>query len=132
MMPFTLKDIEYKDSKSKWLNNIDNRILWFLLQKSIEIKPLEVHKNSIVIEGFNNESYKDYIPKIIEFRGDQSKYWLAEVTNSIITLKIAIIYVDNDIRQWSYTNGIILYLIPQITPDDFFRQFCNSTYSTRM
>lgn len=114
-----MKKNEYRVStNSKGLNDIDykiefpnkfNQSLQDLFTQSMKVKPLEIHKNSLVIKGFNTETCKYFTPKYIEFRGKRHVRWKTKIIDTIITPEIAIIYVDNDIRKWSYAGGIILY-----------------------
>ena len=76
---------------------------------SMIVEPLEIHKNSLVIKGFDTADYKYFTPKYIEFRGKRHVRWRTEIIDAMITPEIAIIYVDNDIRKWSHAGGIVLY-----------------------
>ena len=75
--------------------------------KTLFINPLEIHKNSIVIKGFNTESYKYYTPKIIEFKDKQHKNRRAFIIDTIITPEISILYVDDDITPSTSPSGMI-------------------------
>lgn len=114
-----MKKNEYRvPTNSKGLNDIDfkiefpnkfNQSLQDFLTPSMKVKPLEIHKNSLVIKGFNTEGYKYFTPKYIEFRGKRHVRWRTKIIDTMITPEIAIIYVDNDIRKWSHAGGIVLY-----------------------
>lgn len=114
-----MKKNEYIIStNSKGLNGIDykikfpnkfNQSLQDLFKQSMKVKPLEIHKNSLVIKGFNTKICKYFTPKYIEFRGKRHVRWRTKIIDTMITPEIAIIYVDNDIRKWSHAGGIVLY-----------------------
>ena len=114
-----MKKNEYRIlTNSKGLNDIDyaikvtnkfNQSLQDFLTPSMKVKPLEIHKNSLVIKGFDPEAYKYFTPKYIEFRGKRHVRWRTKIRDTMITPEIAIIYVDNDIRKWSHAGGIVLY-----------------------
>lgn len=107
---FEPKDVTSMDYILKYLNNHNSRTPSDFFIKTLFISPLEIHKNSIVIKGFNTESYKYYTPKIIEFRDKQHKKRRTNIIDTMITPEIAILYVDNDIRKWPHPNGIVIYL----------------------
>ena len=100
-----LNDIDYK---IKFLNK-SNQSLQGLFKQPTKVKPLEIHKNSLVIKGFNTEICKYFTPKYIEFRGKRHVHWRTKIIDTMITPEISIIYVDNDIRKWSHAGGIVLY-----------------------
>ena len=93
---------------SEYTNEFNQRLHDYLTP-SMRVKPLEIHKNSLVIKVLNSEDYKYYTPKYIEFRGKQHVRWRTKIIDTMITPEIAIIYVDNDIRKWSHAGGIVLY-----------------------
>ena len=110
VIPFEPKDVESRNYILKGLGNLNRKILSDIFTKTLFVSPLEIHKNSVVIKGFNTESYKNYTPRIIEFRDKQHKNRRTNIIDTMITPEIAILYVDNDIRKWPYHNGIIIYL----------------------
>ena len=93
---------------SEYTNEFYQRLHDYLAP-SMKVKPLEIHKNSLVIKGFDPEDYKYFTPKYIEFRGKRHVRWVTKIRDTMITPEIAIIYVDNDIRKWSHAGGIVLY-----------------------
>lgn len=107
-VPTNLKDLNYMDYKIEFPNKF-NQSLQDFLTPSMKVKPLEIHKNSLVIKGFNTEICKYFTPKYIEFRGKRHVHWRTKIIDTMITPEISIIYVDNDIRKWSHAGGIVLY-----------------------
>ena len=93
---------------SEYTNEFYKRLHDYLTP-AMRVEPLEIHKNSLVIKGFDTEAYKYYTPKYIEFMGKRHVRWRTKIIDAMITPEIAIIYVDNDIRKWSHAGGIVLY-----------------------
>ena len=93
---------------SEYTNKFYQRLHDYLAP-SMRVEPLEIHKNSLVIKGFDPEAYKYFTPKYIEFRGKRHVSWKTKIRDTMITPEIAIIYVDNDIRKWSHAGGIVLH-----------------------
>ena len=70
--------------------------------KTIDLKPLEFHEGSIVTQGFTlDENWK---PTHIIFKTKHNRRKV-KVIDALITTEIAVLYVDKDTRNWSYTKG---------------------------
>lgn len=70
--------------------------------KTVDLKPLEFHEGSIVTQGFTlDEQWK---PTYIVFRTKHNRRKV-KVIDALITSEMAILYVDKDTRNWSYTKG---------------------------
>ena len=81
------------------------------LVKIVDLKPLEFHEGSIVTQGFIlDENWK---PSYIVFKTKHNRRKV-KVIDALITPKIAILYIDKDTRNWSYTKGCRLYCYRQI------------------
>ena len=104
------KDVTGMDYILKYLSNHNSRKSLDFFTKTLFINPLEIHKNSLVIKGFNTEPYKYFTPKYIEFRGKQHVRWRTKIIDTMITPEISILYVDNDISKWPHPKGIVIYL----------------------
>ena len=79
--------------------------------KTIDLKPLEFHEGSIVTQGFTlDENWK---PTHIIFKTKHNKRKV-KVIDALITTEMAVLYVDKDTRNWSYTKGCKLYCDRQI------------------
>ena len=70
--------------------------------KTIDLKPLEFHEGSIVTQGFTLD--KNWKPTHIVFRTKHNRRKV-KVIDTLITPEMAILYVDKDTRNWSYTKG---------------------------
>ena len=70
--------------------------------KTIYLKPLEFHEGSIVTKGFTLD--KQWKPTHIVFRTKHNRRKV-KVIDALITSEMAILYVDKDTRNWSYTKG---------------------------
>ena len=73
--------------------------------KSIDLIPLEIHKGSIVAQGFILE--EDFKPIYIIFKDSINKH-IVKVIDALITPELAILYVDEDINKWLCTKSYIL------------------------
>ena len=72
------------------------------LVKTIDLKPLEFHEGSIVTHGFTlDEKWK---PTHIVFKTKHNRSKV-KVIDALITPETAVLYVDKDTRNWSYTKG---------------------------
>ena len=70
--------------------------------KTIDLKPLEFHEGSIVTQGFTlDEKWK---PTHIVFKTKHNRRKV-KVIDALITPETAVLYVDKDTRNWSYTKG---------------------------
>lgn len=70
--------------------------------KAINLNILEIHESSIVTQGFTlDEQWK---PTYIVFRTKHNRRKV-KVIDALITSEMAILYVDKDTRNWSYTKG---------------------------
>ena len=70
--------------------------------KTVDLKPLEFHKGSIVTQGFTlDEQWK---PTHIVFKAKHNRRKV-KVIDALITPEISILYVDKDTRNWTYTKG---------------------------
>ena len=78
--------------------------------KTINLKLLEIHENSIVTQGFTlDEQWKPYV---IGFNNKEKRF--VKVIDALITPEMAILYVDKDTRNWSYTKECKLYCYRQL------------------
>ena len=83
--------------------------------KTIDLKPLEFHEGSIVTQGFTlDENWK--LTHIV-FR-TKHNIRKVKVIDALITPEIAVLYVDKDTRNWSYTKGCELYCDRQLLYTD--------------
>ena len=83
--------------------------------KTIDVKPLEFHEGSIVTKGFTlDENWK--LTHIV-FRTKHNRRKV-KVIDALITPEIAVLYVDKDTRNWSYTKGCELYCDRQLLYTD--------------
>ena len=88
------------------VEEFSNDWLSYEFVKTIDIKPLEFHKGSIVTQGFIlDEIWK---PTYILFK-TRDTIIKVKVINTLITPKIAVLYVDKDPRSYPYTEGYELY-----------------------
>lgn len=79
--------------------------------KTIDLKPLEFHEGSIVTQGFTlDEQWK---PTHIVFRTKHNRRKV-KVIDTLITPEMAVLYVDKDTRNWSYTKECELYCDRQL------------------
>lgn len=72
------------------------------LVKIIDLKPIEFHERSIVTQGFILD--EDWKPTHIVFKTKYNRKRV-KVIDALITSEMAILYVDKDTRNWSYTKG---------------------------
>ena len=72
---------------------------------SIDLKLFEVHKGSIITQGFTLTDY--WKPAQIIFRTKHNRHKV-KVTDALITPELAIFYVDKDTRKWPHTKGCTL------------------------
>ena len=70
--------------------------------KVVDLKPLEFYERSIVTQGFILD--EDWKPTYIIFKTKCNRRKV-KVIDALITPEIAILYVDKDTRNWSYTKG---------------------------
>ena len=89
-IPTNLKDLNDIDYKIEFPNKF-NQSLQDLFTQSMKVKPLEIHKNSLVIKVFNTEIYKYFTPKYIEFRGNRHVHWRTKIIDTMITPELSII-----------------------------------------
>ena len=101
-----LKDLAYdmfmqshSDIQSyPYLSYIDNTEF----TKAIDLNILEIYEGSIVTQGFIlDETWK---PIHIIFKAKHNRRRV-KVIDALITSEIAVLYVDKDTRNWSYTKG---------------------------
>ena len=83
--------------------------------KTIDLKPLEFHEGSIVTQGFTLD--KNWKLTHIVFR-TKHNIRKVKVIDALITPEIAVLYVDKDTRNWSYTKGCELYCDRQLLYTD--------------
>ena len=98
---FSDKDLDCLTSYMRYkqlMSLIDNSAL----VKIINLKPLEIHENSIVTQGFTLD--KQWKPTHIVFRTKHNRRKV-KVIDALITPKVAVFYTDKDTRNWSYTKG---------------------------
>ena len=70
--------------------------------KAINLNILEIYEGSIVTQSFTlDEQWK---PTHIVFRTKHNRRKV-KVIDALITSEMAILYVDKDTRNWSYTKG---------------------------
>ena len=73
----------------------------------IKLKVLEFHENSIVTQGF---TFKDgYIPEYVLFNG-RGKDRKIKVIDSMVTPETAILYLDENPREYYHSKRCRLYL----------------------
>ena len=101
---FSDKDLDCLTSYMRYkqlMSLIDNSAL----VKIINLKPLEIHENSIVTQGFTLD--KQWKPCLIGFNTKKKRF--AKVIDALITPEVAVFYTDKDTRNWPYTKKYKLY-----------------------
>ena len=111
---FSNKDLDCLTSYMRYkqlTSFIDNSAL----VKTINLKPLEIHENSIVTQGFTLD--KQWKPCLIGFNNKEKRF--VKVIDALITPEAAVFYTDKDTKNLPYAKRYKLYCnrIAFYTPD---------------